>query len=264
MRRKRGFALAMGVLLLGLAWAGPGAGEEPAGTIARVSFFRAQPGMEKQLEEGLKRHMSWYRGQRDPWAWLIFQVVSGENSGGYVGGAFGRQWKDFDAPPVSGEEDSADSQANVRPYTEGSVVQFYEVLPAVSRPAQGEGTGAPSLYEEIAFELHYGKSADFLYVIGKFHQAIEKTGWPESGKPAQYEWYELANGGPAPTFVLVLPRRNWAEFKPLEKPFERMLEEAFGRQEAQALLETFSRAVKSAHSSILRARPELSYIPGAE
>jgi len=62
--------------------------------------------------------------------------------------------------------------------------------------------------------------------------------------------------------VLVLPRRNWAEFKPVEKPFERMLEEAVGRQEAQSLLETFSRAVKSASSSILRARPDLSYIPG--
>ncbi len=264
MPRKSVSGLAMGALLLALAWAAPGTAEEPAGTIARVSFFRAKPGMEKQLEEGLKRHMSWHRGQRDPWAWLIYQVLSGENSGGYVGGVFGRQWKDFDSPPVSGEEDTADAQANVRLYTEGSVVQFFEFLPAVSRPAP-EGAEAPTYYEELAFNLDYGKTADFLYAIGRFHEAIGKTGWSTAAdRPTHYEWYELVNGGPSPTFVLVLPRRNWAEFKPLEKPFDRMLEEAFGRQEAQALLETFSRAVKSAHSSILHARPDLSYIPGAE
>ena len=256
MRRERASALVMGTLLLALAWAAPGAAEEPAGAIARVSWFRAKPGMEKQLEEGLKRHMSWHRGQRDPWAWLIFQVLSGEDTGGYVGGVFGRQWEDFDSPPVSGEEDTADAQANVRLYTEGSVVQFYEFLPAVSRPAPAD---QPTLYEELVFELHYGKSADFLYAIGKFHQAIEKTGWP-----AHYEWYELANGGSDPTFVLVLPRGKWADFKPLEKPFERMLEEAVGRPEAQALLDTFSRTVKNARSRILRARRDLSYIPGTE
>jgi hypothetical protein len=111
----------------------------------------------------------------------------------------------------------------------------------------------------LAFQVRPGKSRDFHYAIGKYHEAIQKTKWP-----VHYEWHELVNGGEGPLFVLVIPRSNWAAFKPMEKSFYQMLEEAYGRQEAEKLLDTFSGTLKSQSSEIIRSRPDLGYTPAAK
>jgi hypothetical protein len=61
--------------------------------------------------------------------------------------------------------------------------------------------------------------------------------------------------------VLVLPADKWADFAPQETPFPQMLEEAFGRAEAESLLDAWNETIKSRTSSFVRSRPDLSYIP---
>ena len=64
-----------------------------------------------------------------------------------------------------------------------------------------------------------------------------------------------------PQYVLVLPRANWAAFKPMEKSFGAMLEEAYGRMEAEHMLEAFSNTVKYEENEVARSRPDLGYAP---
>jgi len=248
MRRLGVFAVFVCLLLLAL----PVATQEEEANIARIIFQNVKPGMEAQYEAGRKAHMAWHKAQNDTWAWNVWETVSGPNTGQYGVGTFGHNWSDFDNPSVSDEADEADFQDNIAPYVNPPVIQYYASLPKVSRGWEG----TPKMLEIIDFHVEYGESQTFNYLIRKFHEAIGKTNWP-----VQYEWYALVNGGKRGTYVLVLPRGSWAAFKGPEKPFDAMLEEAYGRQEAEALLHKYSKIVKYTENAIIETRPDLSYIP---
>lgn len=252
MRRTGVYLSVVCMALLGTLLVGPAAAQEEEGNIAFVVFLKAKPGMEQQFEEGMKRHRAWHRQQNDPDAWLTWQIISGENTGTYGTGTFGHRWEDFDSPGISEEADTVDRRQNLDPYTESAVVRYYRRMAEVSRPAEGE---AP-LAEVWIFRVRYGQEGAFTYAVRKFHEAIEKTQWP-----VHYNWYQLLNGGEHPTYVVVLPRTNWADFKPPEERFEEILEEAYGRQEAQSLLKSFGKAVGSQRSEIIQNRADLSYVP---
>jgi hypothetical protein len=99
----------------------------------------------------------------------------------------------------------------------------------------------------------------FNYLVGEFHKAIEKTNMPWN-----YEWYALVSGGNVGTYALVLPLTNFAAFNPTGKPFPEMLEEAYGKAGADALLAKWRKVVKSENSELSRNRPDLSYIPAGQ
>jgi hypothetical protein len=230
--------------------------QEEDGTIARVAFFRAKPGMSAPLEEGLKKHMAWHKAQNGTWAWFVWSVETGEATGSYGAGTFNHKWSDFDAPDVDLAADTADSAQNILPYmAEGAQWRYYARLPKFSRP-RPEGQGAAPLAVVLTFHLKMGANEEFLNAIAKVNHAIEKTKWP-----AHYEWYALVNGGEHPEFVLVLPHENYAAMAPPAVSFDKMLEDAFGRAEAAAILHTFDKTIARETSEIVRDRPDLSYAP---
>ncbi|HEX9781903.1 MAG TPA: hypothetical protein VGA56_04115 [Opitutaceae bacterium] len=223
------------------------------GNIAKIIFFRAKPGMEQQLEEGLKKHSAWHKEQGGTWAWYGWTTETGDFTGGYAGGTFDHSWSDFDKPDIAWETDMANVRETILPFVaEGSRWQYYASLPKVSKPLD-----KPAMLSEIiVFRLHYGKDGDFMHLIGRFHEAIAKTAWP-----VNYQWFRLLSGGDNPTYVLVLPRQNYASMKGPEKDFRQMLTEAVGQQEAEMLFENLAKVVKSESSQLERNRPDLSYIP---
>lgn len=248
------------VIFSGLLLALPALAQQtpPApGKVTEVFSFSAKPGMNAKLEEGIKLHNGWHRKQNDPTAILTFQTVSGPGAGGYARVSFGHRWEDFDAMEKTNAADEADSATNMDPYIAGGYPSFYLFMPEVSRPPAGPTPSA--LAEVITFQLQPGSAPEFIYVIKKIHEAIGKTNWP-----VPYEWYALHNGGEVPEFVLVLPKAKWADFNEPEKPFDKMLEEAYGRQEAEALLRQFSKTIRSEHTELIRYRADLSYIPAAK
>lgn len=251
MRRATIYLVAVSLLLLAL----PAATQMGEGNIVKVYFTKAKPGAEKAFEEGLKKHMAWHKAQKDTWAWMAWQTITGEGNGMYGIGSFGHSWEDFDKDVSLQEGHAADVEANLAPNMASLTPTFWAFLKDVSRPAESE---AP-MSEVITFELQYGKVPEFNYLIKKFTDAIVKTQWA-----INYEWYALVNGGEVPTYVLVIPRANFAAFKQPEKPFPVMLEEAYGRQEAEALLERLNKCVKEEETELIRSRPDLSYNPAAK
>lgn len=249
MRRTGLYFALVGILLLAL----PAAAQEDGGNIAQIISFSAKPGMEKELAEGIKRHLDWHREQNDPWTWLAWEYLSGDNVGTYGAGTFGHSWEDFDNAPVSRDDDDADVLLNIAPYSNLDSIRFYALLAEVSH---GKENDAGPMWTIETFRVRVGRSGDFEHLVKKFHDAIQETGWP-----VHYGWYRLVNGGEGPEYVLVRPRENWAAFNDPEKPFAAMLEEHYGRQEAQSLLEQLWQVVKGVSSTITRSRPEFSYIP---
>ena len=243
--------------VLSLLLALPAAAQEQAGNLGRVYFVKPKAGMELQYEEAAKRHMDWHRQEKDTWTWHTWQVVNGEQLGQYVVGTFNHSWEDFDAHAEFDAADTADALANLSKYTESvsNIITLYHE--DVSRPLEGD-TPLP-LSQVIRFQLNVGVVPDFTYWMKKVHEAVEKTNWPP-----RYSWQQAINGTEGPVFVLILSRKNWAGFSPPEKPFDTMMEEAYGRREADALRKVFQKSVRSVRSETTQYRPDMNYIPAGQ
>lgn len=233
------------------------AAQSQPGTVAALEFQTPKNGMVKQYEEGRKQKAAWHKEKKDPQPLLVFENISGEQTGSYVVGRFGQHWADFDKPPIPDAADLEEYNKVIGQYVEKLVARYYEYLPKISNMPMG---GEPAKYTEVVeYYVKPGKYSDFRSALDRTAEAIAKTKWPVT-----YGWYELANGGRAGTFVLVIPHANWADFedKPGMKPFRDMLGEALGQEEADSIIKRFDNSVEAEYSHISQYRPDLSYNPG--
>jgi hypothetical protein len=245
--------LGLGVLLLAAASTMAQA-NEPA-SIAAIEFQTPKNGMVKQYEDGRKAKAAWHKQHNDTQALLVFETISGEDTGTYLVGRFGVHWADMDKPTIPDEQDLAEYQQAIGGYVERLVTQYYEDLPKISNPApdmNGKFT------EVITFHIRYGKNDDFRSAIARVNEAHKKQ-----NSPVHYEWHHLVNGGQGGTYVLTFERANWAAFAedPAVKPLREDLRAAFGEQEAMSIIERLNGSIESTYSSIIQFRPDLSYMP---
>lgn len=226
------------------------------GTLARTYFVKAKPSMVQQFEAAYKRHIAWHRQQRDTWTWHTWQVETGEQFGQYVIRTPGHHWEDFDARGEFNAADEAHWVANVAQYVESVSSTIVAYRPDLSRWPEGE---IPALASVFQFHLNYGGSQEFDYAIKKIYQAIEKSHWP-----GHYSLLSVVSGSEVPTSIVVIPHRNWAAMKAPEKPLWTMIEEVYGRQEAQRLRDLFAKTVHCERSFMVRFRSDLSYQPAEQ
>ena len=99
--------------------------------VARIVAWRPKPGMEREFEEGYKRHLEWHRKNDDTWTWHGWMLISGERDGTFVDGTFFHKWTDLDSP-VNPGADSANNSVNVEPYADVRSVATFEAVPALT------------------------------------------------------------------------------------------------------------------------------------
>ena len=158
------------------------------GTIAALEFQKPKTGMVTQYEAGRKQKAEWHKQQKDPQPLMVWETLSGDNTGTYIVGRLGQHWSDFDKPPISDEADVAEFKKVLGDYVESIVGRYYSFMPKISNPTSAT---TPSKFAEIiTFHVRYGKDSDFRSAIARIYDATEKTKWP-----LNYEWYVLANGG---------------------------------------------------------------------
>lgn len=226
------------------------------GTLAALEFQKPKNGMVPQYEDGRKQKAAWHKQQNDPQALMVWETLSGDNTGTFIVGRLGQHWSDFDKPAITDQADTAEFQKVLGSYVDSIVGRYYDFMPKISNP---DSSGTPSKFAELlTFRVRYGKGSDFRSAISRVYDASMKTKWP-----VHYEWYVLTNGGDTGTYVLVLPRANWADFedKPDVKPFRDMIKEAFGQAEADSIVDRIDSSVVSETSEIIQFRPDLSYLP---
>ncbi len=253
MRRTGTFLVVLSLLLLAL----PVLAQDEPGTLARGFFLTIKPGMTQQFEAAYKQHIAWHRQQNDTWEWITFQYETGDRLGQYDVWTTWHHWEDFDAHAEFSAADSAHFFAGAGQYVASVSSTFTRFLLEVSRPPEGGGT--PAFLEMLTFRLRSGSAREFNYWIKKINEAINKSDWP-----VHYVWLTTISGGEFGTYTLAIAHENWADFKEPEKSFEAMLEEVYGRVEAEKLGKVFAKAVRSGSRQILRFRPDLSYIPAGQ
>jgi len=243
---------ALGVLLLTTV---ASLAQQKPGNIAALEFQTPKNGQVKAYEDGRKQKAAWHKQQNDTQPLMVWETISGDNTGTYIVGRLGQHWADFDKPSIPEQADLDAYNKLIAANVQSLVTRYYEFLPKFS----SSDSGAPAKYSEVfTYRVRVGKGPEFRSALTRANEAIAKTKWPGRGY-----WYVLANGGPGGVYVLVIPHANWADFedKPDTKPFDEMLKEAFGSEEAESINKRFDSSIESSTSEIIQFRDDLSYLP---
>ena len=81
--------------------------------------------------------------------------------------------------------------------------------------------------------------------------------------PAHYSWSTLVNGGMGPVYTLAVYHDSWASMAEPDTPLPALMEKAYGRMEADNIMQAISDSVLHVDSWMARLRPDLSYIPAS-
>lgn len=229
--------------------------QKPA-NVLQLEFQTPKFGMTQQYEAGRKTKAEWHKKQNDPRPLFVWEIQTGEQTGTFVVGEPATQWKDLDNPPITEEADQAEWDKTIGSSTQSLVTHFYTQMPDISRPSAGNMP--PKYLEVVTFQVHMGKSDDWVAGMKKITAAINKTNWP-----VHYSAFSLSYGGKGNTFVLAIEHANYADFEEPEKPFDKMLAEAMGKPAATELMKHLDDITDSTEAQIIKFRPDLSYIPAA-
>jgi hypothetical protein len=245
--------LFVNVLSLALLGGFAAAQAQEGGDIGYIGCMDAMPGKTAEFESAVKAHMEEiHRKPGAKWTWYAWQVTSGPKVGRYCWGTFDHEWADFDGPNAPSQADQADWHLRSDGLRQNDSVVYTRRLSDISQPKEG----GSSMGAIRIFQTRFGTGDEFLELIGKFHEAIVKTKMPWN-----YTWSRPVSGGTFGTFVLVLPRENFAAMNPTGKTFDEMLAEAYGKEEAGALLDRYNGIVENGREFMTSGRPDLSYIP---
>ncbi len=224
--------------------------------VALIYTNRAKPGMIKQYEQGRKKHMAWHRSQKDPWTWVVWEIMTGDNTGSYIIGTFNHAWKDLDGRDKFEADDSVEAASSMSPSEEVSKLSYYYYRRDMSATALDQG---PTPYSSVTiFTVKPEGVADFVASVKKINEGALKTNY---GSHAM--WYSLASGGQGPQFVVVQSRENFAAIQGPEKSTDVMMKEAYG-DEGTAVMKTFRSSYTSTYSQLQKYRPDLSYTPAVK
>jgi hypothetical protein len=224
-------------------------------TVARFFSITPKGGQAQQLEDGIKKHIAFHRANGDQSDWYVWTVETGPALGSYLVGTLGHQWKDFEGMEL-GPKDGADVEANITPYVQHVSSSIWTFRSDIS-PAP-EDKGAPAKFLEVEeFFLRPEGTQDFENTIKQITQAMNKApAQQRGGKPPML--YELRQGGEAPRMALVFSHENWADFGPHGITVMQALQQVFGPQKAQQIMQAGGKAIRYTESQILRYRPDLS------
>ena len=237
-----------------LAPAVAGAQTPPPDSVSEVLRQKIRPGTVQDYEAARKKHMTWHKAQNDPWAWEVFEVMTGPDTGSYLISSGDHQWKDMEAWVAKmADADAADSQASMGPYIAGTQREYWTQLNAISRLPSSD-IQYP-LITVTTYHVKPGSDAALRTAITKVNAALD------AGKfPLRTIWYVLTSGGPSPTYAVVAPREGLGAMAPSPSLLE-VLEKQLGKPAADALVKSFFDNVVSANTELLRLRTDLSYLP---
>jgi hypothetical protein len=226
----------------------------PPDSVTELLRQKARPGTVQDYEAARKKHMAWHKAQNDPWVWEVFEVMTGPDTGSYVIASGDHQWKEMEAWVAKmADADAADSQASMGQYIASTQREYWTQLNAISRmPAADKQY---PLITVTTFHVKPGSDTAVRAAIAKVNAALD------AGKyPLPTVWNVLTNGGPSPTYAVVVPRTGLGEMAPAPALLE-VLEKQLGKVAADALVKSFYDNVVSSNTELLRLRTDLSYLP---
>jgi len=222
-------------------------------TVARFYSVMPKEGHAKQLEQGIKNHMAFHRQAGDKSEWQVWTVETGPSVGGYVVGTLGHQWTGLEQMEL-GPKDAADVEVNIAPHVQRVSSSIWLFRGDISPGPEGK----PSKFAQVThYVLRPEGVQDFENVVKQINDAIGKVPAEQRGGPPPM-LYQLFSGGEGPRLALVFSRNSWGDFAPRGTTVMQALQQAFGNEKAQQIMQSGGKAIRYAETEILRHRPDLS------
>lgn len=247
--RKQGFLWA-GFLLLctSLSWAQSGPDK-----VCEVNVTVPKPGGAKQFEEARKKHNEFHQAEKDKTPILVWAISTGPSTGSYLTASCGQTWKEMDGQDAFNQRDAADRQKTLAPAVGSNQASYYIIRPDLSRGTE------PATPAKMMTVVHYfvkpSGLVQFTDSLKRINAAMDQTKY--AAKPGR--WYQLANGGEGPHFVVVTDRNSWADMQGPEQTMVDMLKQAYGNDDKT--LQSLRDAVDHTVSEMMDYRADLSYTP---
>ncbi len=179
----------------------------PPDSVTQVLRQKVVPGTTDKYEAGRKKHMAWHKAQGDPWAWNVYEITTGPDTGGYIIASPNHQWADIDTWTAKyGDADTADAGASMAGTQASSQLAYWTQLNSLSRLPPADSAPTPLLSLTV-YSVKLGHDSALIAAIGKLNAALN------AGKyPLHSIWYRLSSGGSSPAYAVVTPRANLATF----------------------------------------------------
>lgn len=222
-----------------------GAARAQSGNAAFLFAYDVDRGKEDAFEAGYAAHLDWHAAHGDVLPWYGWYVTSGPRTGLFIDGTFGIPFEAMDRR-VDPAGDGADMTAKVLLYAKARTSSALELWPEVSTTRTLEDRQPSAVLEVLSI---YVKPAD----VSSFETIL--AGSPRSSTPS-VTWYRLVSGGQVGTYLVFIPRQNWADLAGRPRSVEGWFAAAYGPQVARA-----AALVSAVEIETWSYRPTLSRLP---
>jgi hypothetical protein len=208
-------------------------------------------GQEAAFEAGYAAHLQWHAAQGDSLPWFGWYVTSGPRTGLFVDGTFGVPFAAMDARPDPAG-DGADMKARVLPYARARTYSTHVLWPEPST-VRGLEARQPSPVVDV-YTLRVSSGDVSAFETALLASAKAKT---DKGDLA-WTWYRLVSGGDLGGYMVLVPRRSWADLARRPTDMAGLIAAAHGASPDQARAAALVRGVEVETWSY---KPGLSRLP---
>lgn len=232
-------------LAIGLA---PGA-QAQTEQAAFLFTYDIDRGEEAAFEAGYAAHLRWHADHADTLPWFGWYVTSGPRTGLFVDGTFGVAFAAMDARPDPAG-DGADMEARVLPHAQARAYSAHALWAEPSTVRSLEARQPSPTLDVYDLRVAPGDTVAFETAL----LAAARTGRGRLG----WTWYRLAGGGEVGSYLVLVPRRTWADLADRPADLFGLIAAAYGANPDAALAVAL---VKSAEVETWSYQPKLSRLP---
>ncbi|WP_127132551.1 hypothetical protein [Pseudoflavitalea rhizosphaerae] len=181
----------------------PAIGYAQSRSLAQFVTWQPNPGMEKQFEEGYKRHLDWHAKAGDTWNWYGWFFISGPRAGQFMDATIDHAWGDFDNP-VDPAGDHADNEQNTVPYASFIGAAKLNAVTSLSRPGK---YGLRSKYMKM-ITLQVLNEYSATWRIRNLRNRVE-----DKKGINFFVTYKTIDGGRMDHWYILIGADSWADFE---------------------------------------------------
>ncbi|NDV61433.1 hypothetical protein G0Q06_03115 [Puniceicoccales bacterium CK1056] len=224
--------------------------------LAQVYFITAKMGHEADLYEKIKEHAAWRKEAGDPWAWSVYQTVTGSELGKYVIRSGNHGWSCWDAYEEFNATASAEWNEHVAPHVGSTTSLIMEDAGIADWPTE---PGSANLIDVYWYDLKPGTMEAFFESAKMYHKAIQ-----ENDRDVHYSFAKTVSGGPSNRIVLALPFANYAAMEGPDEDLREFFARVMDEEDLKTAGEKWIGSIDSTEGYIIRFHPELSVLPDHE
>jgi hypothetical protein len=225
--------------------------------LAQIYMFTAKGGHEAQMYQAIKEHAEWRKAEGDPWVWMVYQTVTGNEIGKFIIRSGSHGWSCFDAYADFLAKGSVEWNKNVAPH----IASSQSIIMSDKEKLEDWPTepGMANLLDITWYDLKPGKMGDFFEAAEMYHKAIQ-----ENDRDAHYAFSKVESGAPIDRIVLAIPFANYSAMAGLEEPLGDFFKRVMSEEDLMTAGEKWNTSYEYVESYIIQFHPELSVLPDPE